>query len=184
MPERSQQIQSSCWLGSLKRVYGASFRTVCLANLGLFVLVVAVHSNALRAGFVWDDVGYITENYTLQSWNGLYSIWFSPKSNTQYYPTIFTAFWAIFQVWGLNPFPYHCLNLLLHALNAVLVWAILRRFSAPGAWVAAAAYGIHPVQVQTVMWACELKNTLSGTLAFLSVLAWLGFHRTSDRRIW
>jgi tetratricopeptide (TPR) repeat protein len=72
----------------------------------------------------------------------------------------------------LQPLPYHLLNVLLHAFNAILLWRLLRRLNTPAAWAAAAVWALHPVTVQSVAWATELKNCQSGLFYLLALLAW------------
>src|SRR6185436_12719329 len=107
----------------------------------------------------------------------------------QYYPLTFTGFWAGYQLWGLNPFGYHFLNVLMHGIVAVLLWQLLVRLQARGAWLAAAIFAVHPVCVMSVAWMTELKNTLSAALALGAAWAYLRFARlgvyeSGDRKDW
>ena len=145
--------------------------------LGLFLVVatLAAYWPVFSAGFIWDDDAYVTENPLLSLPDGLSRIWFSAHSQSQYFPLVFTTLRAEYALWGLNPLGYHAVNVGLHILNALLVWALLRRLALPGAWLAAAIFALHPVQVETVAWVTELKNTESTLFYLLAVFAWLWF---------
>src|SRR5205814_2373936 len=132
----------------------------------------AAYLPALEAGFVWDDDDHVTANTTLQSVDGLRRIWFEPGAVPQYYPLTFTSLWLDHHLWGLEPVGYHLVNVLLHGLNAALLWLVLRRLRLPGAWVVAAVFALHPIQVESVAWITERKNVLSGSFALAAVLVW------------
>ena len=91
---------------------------------------------AIKGGFVWDDNKYVTKNPLLTARDGLYRIWFSTDSPSQYFPLVYTTFRAEYPLWGLNPAGYHAVNVAIHCINALLLWVILRRLSIPGAWLA------------------------------------------------
>ena len=110
---------------------------------------------------------------------GLKLIWTEPKANEQYYPMVFTSYWIEKRLWGLAPLGYHLVNVLLHAANALLLWALLARLGQPAAGWAAALFALHPMCVESVAWVTERKNTLS---MFLSLLAMLFYLASRDGR--
>jgi len=146
-----------------------------LLALVLVIVTFVVYQPIWRAGFIWDDNPHVTENVNLRSVHGLYRIWSEPKASQQYYPLQLTAYWIEYHLWGLRPFGYHLVNVLVHALNALLLWKVLRRLDVAGAWVAAAIFAVHPVQVESVAWISELKNLLSAMFYLLALLAYLRF---------
>ena len=141
----------------------------------IVLLVFLAFLPALRGGFVWDDDAYVTENPTLRDWEGLRQIWFKVGAVPQYYPMVHATFWLEYHLWGLNPFGYHLVNILLHAIAAILFWQVLLRLQAPGAWLAAVIFALHPVQVESVAWITERKNVLSAVFYFAAALAYLRF---------
>ena len=148
---------------------------VFLGAVGLLLAVLAAYFPAIGNGYVWDDDAYLTSNQLILAPDGLKRIWFSLDSPSQYFPLIFTVFRIEYALWGLNPAGYHLVNILLHALNACLVWVILRRLALPGAWLAAALFALHPVQVESVAWITERKNVLSTVFYLAALLSWLRF---------
>jgi protein O-mannosyl-transferase len=139
--------------------------------IALGALVLAAYIPALSAGYVWDDDDLLTDNPNVRTLEGLGRTWADLHANRDYYPLTHTSFWIEYHLWGLAPLGYHLDNILLHAANAVLVWLILRRLAVPGAWVAAAIFAVHPVQVEAVAWISERKSVLGGLFCLLSV--WL-----------
>src|SRR5437764_15424408 len=106
----------------------------------------------MRAGFIWDDDDHVTNNPTLTTAAGLKDIWLVPAATPQYYPLVHTTFWLEYHAWRLRPAGYHTVNILLHALNALLLWSILNHLRVPGALLAASIFAVHPAPVESVEW--------------------------------
>jgi tetratricopeptide (TPR) repeat protein len=140
-----------------------------LRAVALLVVILAVYWPSLRGGFIWDDVLYLRDTPSIHSADGLSRIWFSTESR-DYYPLTYSAFWLQWRLWEGNTLGYHLVNLLLHAAGAVLVWWLLARMSLKGAWLAALLFAVHPINVSSVGWICELKNVLALPLSILAVI--------------
>jgi tetratricopeptide (TPR) repeat protein len=137
----------------------------------LIAFVFIAYAQVFRAGFIWDDESHLTRNPCVIGPLGLKEIWTTAQA--VYYPLVLTTFWTLHKFIGLNPFPYHLLNVSLHAVSAVLLWRILRLLKIRGAWLGAALWALHPVMVQSVAWITELKNTQSCLFYLLSILWFL-----------
>jgi tetratricopeptide (TPR) repeat protein len=150
----------------------------------LAAATILVYQQAWHAGFIWDDDVYVTENKLLTTPDGLTRIWFSLDSPSQYFPLVYTSFRLEHALWGLHPEGYHWVNILLHTVNALLVWRLLGLLRVPGAWLAAAIFALHPVQVESVAWITERKNVLMGLFFLLTLLAWVKFVEASSSQKW
>ena len=144
---------------------------------GVIILVTVLsYIPAIRGGYIWDDDHYITENPTLRTSDGLRKIWLEPRALPQYYPLVHTTFWLEYHLWHVHPLGYHLVNVLLHALNAILLLLLLNHLRVPGAWLAALLFALHPVQVESVAWITERKNVLSAFFYLASFLAYLRYY--------
>ena len=137
----------------------------------LIALVCIAYARVFDAGFIWDDESHLTRNPCIVGPLGLKEVWTSARA--VYYPLVLTTFWTLHKVAGLAPWPYHFLNVLLHAGSALLLWKVLRQLNVRGAWLGAALWALHPVMVQSVAWVTELKNTQSGFFYLFSIFCFL-----------
>jgi tetratricopeptide (TPR) repeat protein len=137
----------------------------------LILAIVAAYSPVWYAGFIWDDDDHVTNNPCIIGPLGLKEIW--TTSAARYYPLVLTTFWLEHALWGLNPLFYHLVNVGMHAGAALVLWRVLLRLGAPGAWLGAAIWALHPVSVETVAWISEMKNTQSALFYLLSILFFL-----------
>jgi Tfp pilus assembly protein PilF len=143
----------------------------------IVLLLLVAYIPAFQAGFIWDDDHHLTHNPNIVGNGGLSGIW--TTSAATYYPLALTSFWIQHAIWGLRPFPYHLVNVLMHALCAILLRHVLLGLNAPplGAWLGAVLWAVHPVQVESVAWITELKNTQSGFFYLLAILLFLKWRK-------
>jgi tetratricopeptide (TPR) repeat protein len=156
---------------SVRKVRVSLWRRDWFWALLLIAFVFIAYTQVFRAGFIWDDESHLTQNPCVVGPLGLKEIWITTQA--VYYPLVLTAFWALHKFFGLNPLPYHLLNILLHAASAILLWRVLQVLRVRGAWLGAALWALHPVMVQSVGWVTELKNTQSCVFYLLSILFFL-----------
>ncbi len=142
------------------------------AVLLLAGLAVLAYAPALHGGFVFDDDNLLTRNPLIPAADGLRRFWLTSEA-VDYWPVTMTSFWVEWRLWGMDPTGYHALNLLLHIGDALLIWAILRRLGVPGAYWAALLFAVHPVNVQSVAWIAQRKNTLSLLFFLASIYGFL-----------
>jgi len=143
----------------------------------IFCATLAAYLPALKGRLLWDDSGYLTSP-GLQPFRGLWIIWSQPGATVQYYPILHSAFWLEHRIWGDAVAGYHLTNIVQHAFSACLVVMIVRRLSLPGAWLAGFLFALHPVNVETVAWISEQKNTLSGVFCLAAMLTYLSYDQT------
>jgi protein O-mannosyl-transferase len=139
---------------------------ICLA---LAILTVITFWQLKDCGFInLDDNVYVYENAYVQSglnWKSIIKAFSSElvEKSGNWHPVTWLSLMLDYQIFGLNPFGYHLINLLFHVMNTILLFLILRRMTKtlwPSAFVAA-LFAIHPLHVESVAWIAERKDVLS-----------------------
>lgn len=144
--------------------------------LGLFTI--AVYVRIAGNDFIsFDDSLYIVDNPWLRKPWSMDSVryMFSPEMSPAYWqPLTLFSLMLDYKLFGLNPAGYHLENLLIHTASSLLLLELLyrsiRKFMP--AFMVAAIFAIHPVNVEVVAWAVERKTTLSLLLCFLMLAAY------------
>jgi len=147
----------------------------------LAAVTILAYQPAWHGSLLWDD-NFNIATPELRSLDGLRRIWFEPRTTLQYYPLLYTSSWLQERLLRDSTTGYHFVNILLHIGCAALVLKILRFLRIPGAELAAIIFALHPVNVETVAWMTERKNTLSGIFALASTLTYLKFDESRSRR--
>jgi tetratricopeptide (TPR) repeat protein len=153
---------------------------IALATAAIFLPV--VHNDFVN----WDDDAALTENLTFRQLNAPALRWmFTTYYLGHYQPLSWLSFALDYFIWGLNPAGYHLTSMILHAVNAALFYLVCMRLLAlarpawdertieVGAALAALLFALHPLRVESVAWATERRDVLSGLFFFLTILAYL-----------
>ena len=166
---------------AMRSAEGGADRTrvarVVLIALTIATLGAAVYVNSLTNPFVYDDFRLIVENRALATPGDLTAVvWHDitrPLVNLSY------AFDAA--IWGIRPLGFHITNVLLHALNVALLFAVAwglaldsRRPALASAVIAAVAFAVHPLLSQAVGYISARADLLCATFV---LLAWLAARR-------
>jgi len=158
----------------MRVIYGCML--ICLLTFIIYIPVI-------NGGFIWDDDAFLTQNPLIRASDGLYRFWFSTDP-PDYFPLTSTTLWLEWRLWGENATGYHVVNVLLHILNALLIWAVLAKLGIPGSWLAALIFAVHPVNVESVAWITERKNLLPLAFFLVSILAYLSFDKDGKWRFY
>ena len=145
----------------------------------LILLTVFVYWNSLGNDFVFDDQ-VLTENPNLLK---IHTLSDAAGVGLGWRPLLFFTYGLNYYWSGLNPYSYHAVNLLLHIINVVLVYFIIRevvrvldeneRDLAWSAFAGAAIFSVHPLLSSAVSYVAGRSSVLCAVFYFLAVLFFL-----------
>ena len=165
----------------------SSRNNIILIILSVIIAAVIACSNLYRNDFVnLDDDLYITENAHVK--NGLslegvkWAFTFEEKTGVYWEPFTWLALMGIHRLFGLSSTAFHLANLFIHILNSLLLFFILKRMTGsirPSAFVAM-LFALHPLNVESVAWAAELKTTASTLFGLLTIYSYASYTGNRD----
>jgi tetratricopeptide (TPR) repeat protein len=149
------------------------------------IAIFGIYLPALHNGFIvnFDDHAYIIGNSSVReglTYSG--AIWaFTTVHSYNWHPLTWMSHMLDVQLFGLNPWGHHLVNILFHVANSLLLFVILRKLTAAfwGSLLVAALFALHPLHVESVAWIAERKDMLSTFFGFLAILAYVDFARSS-----
>jgi protein O-mannosyl-transferase len=153
-----------------------------LVALGLCLLVLVVFLQTGSHGFITlDDAEYVYRNPHVRgglSWDGV--AWaFTTFHAANWHPLTWLSHMLDVQAFGLDAGWHHRVNVFVHLLNTLLLFAVFRRMTGAlwkSAFVAA-LFAVHPLHVESVAWVAERKDLLSTLFGLLTVWAYVGYVR-------
>jgi len=154
-------------------------KTLYLLIFTLFIITFAAFANALGNEFLtWDDKDYITENDFIKNFSpeGIKTM-FSIFVSCHYHPLTLVSLALDYNIWGYNPGGFIFTNLLLHALNTILVFLIFYKTTNKFeiAFITALIFSIHPMRSESVVWISERKDVLFSFFYFLSLYFYIKY---------
>jgi Flp pilus assembly protein TadD len=151
------------------------FSSAGIVCLLLAVAVFAVYFPVGGYGFVdFDDNEYFFSNpHVLGGFTGANIKWaFTTADTGNWLPLTWLSLMLDVQFFGSGASAPHIINVLLHAANAMLVFALLRQLTS-ALWCSAAVamlFALHPMHVESVAWVAERKDVLSSFFGLLALL--------------
>jgi protein O-mannosyl-transferase len=182
MPSAATQIATPETPLRSSEPFSSPERRTLVLSLALVLLTVLAYLPVRNNAFInFDDNHYITENVHVRaglSWDVVK--WaFTTDDAANWHPLTWLSHALDCQLFGLNPAGHHFISVLLHALNAVLLFLVLQSLTG-FAWrslMVAALFAVHPLNVESVVWAAERKTVLSLLFFLLAVWAYCWYVR-------
>ena len=168
-------------MATRSRPHGIEKYTWALGIL-LVVATVGVYYSVSSHPFVnYDDNVYVTDNAQVKTGLNLDTVqWaFTTSEAGNWHPVTWLSHAFDYQLFQAEPAGHHNTNLLLHVLNALLLFWVLREATGftGRSWMVAALFALHPINVESVAWISERKNLLSMLFFLLALGAYRWYVR-------
>jgi len=152
----------------------------------LALVTIGLYWPATNHDFVnYDDNLYVTENPHVQGGLNPEGVkWaFSNPVAGNWHPLTMLSHMLDCQLYGLKPWGHHLTSVLLHALNTVLVFLLLRNLTGMlwRSMLVAAVFGLHPLHVESVAWVAERKDVLSAFFGLLALIFYASYAQKRSR---
>ncbi len=151
---------------------------------GLVLVVIIVFGPTVFHGFInFDDNQYVYENRLVKEGLTVEGVTWASTSTffNNWHPLTWLSYMLDCQIYGDSAGGFHLTNVLLHALNAAVLFLLLKGMTGrlgPSLFTAA-VFAIHPLRVESVAWISERKDLLSGLFFLLTLAAYVRYTRHS-----
>jgi len=153
-------------------------------SLPVLILVIVcfsqfIYLNSLSNQFVYDDEFTIVTNYFVKTWNNFpllfNSDYFKLSGELSYRPVVTLSYFIDYTLWKLNPFGFHLTNSLLHTLNSVLLFLLLKRIfnCRATSFAATLIFLCHPVLSEAVNAISYREDLLAATFFIAAFLLYI-----------
>lgn len=197
MNETADSSVNPCTL--TEPVHPPSTAAFALAAIGVAAATFLLYLPSRHNGFVlWDDTDALVDNPAFRGFAWANLRWmFTTFHMGHYQPLAWLTYAMDFALWGMNPTGYHLTSAVIHSLNGALFFvlasqllnlAVAHRASEPrhlrtiAAAFAALVFSVHPLRVESVAWATERRDVVSGFFAILTLIAYLRAASATGRR--
>ncbi len=152
-----------------------------IAYLASFCAILYLYWPALHGHFVFDDRSLF---FFGQNRDAPIGAWLSGVR-----PALMASYWLNYHLWGLEPFSYHFVNLVIHFVNTGLVFLVLLRLLGMAGWartkatvaamIGALIFAIHPLQTESVSYVAGRSESLASLFMLLAYVVFLYRQRPS-----
>jgi tetratricopeptide (TPR) repeat protein len=152
----------------------------------VFAGILYLYSPALNGHFTFDDSGL---PFCSATRHGPLSDWIS---STGVRPVLIFSYWVNYYFWGVSPFSYHFVNLIVHYINTGLVFLVLLRLIKKAGWpqpragvasiIGALVFAIHPLQTESVSYVAGRSESLAALFLLLAYVVFL--YRRNESISW
>ncbi len=163
--------------------------------MGMLILVVLgllTYANAVRHPFVHDDIVFILQNPSIARWDNIADAFLRPSLPeyfqglvTPYYRPVLEVFYRLqYSLFGFNPHGFHLFNVIVHSINGLLVFGLLRAVlkNNATAFLIAILFVVHPVQSQAVACIAGISNVLCAFFSLVALYFYVQSVRHKDHR--
>jgi len=147
------------------------------------LLAFAAHIPAFNNSFQlsWDDGKFVVDNEFIRelSFSSVKKMFSLSLGIDYYHPFTTLAHAVVYKFWGLDPLPYHLLNVFFHLMNIWMVYKLVHYLAnlTEVAILAAMIFALHPMHVESVAWVIELKDVMYAFFYLSSLLMYAKYAR-------
>ncbi len=165
----------------MELLLSSNVRKTAILLILLLIFVFFIYSPAINYDFLscWDDHIYTVENQMVQEGMkpGNISQIFGSFLLGNYHPLTLLSYALDYSTHGFQPWYFHLVNLLIHLLNCLLLFALIYRISRRSAvaLISVLIFAVHPLRIEPVAWISGRKDLLAATFAFFSLIAYSNY---------